>query len=204
LLRVKDISGPVRGSLGRMRRPLRGRGHAWRHRRARSEILGVEAARGHAPAREIGDETAHKLGRTANVKLRVAWDAQFVEHVHAHAPDPVEIDSGPIGWLWRTVTNVAAASGQGLEELAHLRRKWMLAAVRLRRIALKGGPLGAIHRPTLVLVGNEDELTPVSVALTIADGIAGSKVDILQDCGHLSTMERPDAVTEALRAWISR
>jgi hypothetical protein len=38
-----------------------------------------------------------------------------------------------------TVTNVAAASGQGLEELAHLRRKWMLAAVRLRRIALKGG-----------------------------------------------------------------
>jgi pimeloyl-ACP methyl ester carboxylesterase len=30
--------------------------------------------------------------------------------------------------------------------------------------------LGAIHCPTLVLVGNEDALTPVSVALTIADG----------------------------------
>jgi pimeloyl-ACP methyl ester carboxylesterase len=53
-----------------------------------------------------------------------------------------------------------------------------------------------------VLVGNEDALTPVSAALTIADGIAGSKLDILQDCGHLSTMERPDAVTESLRAWI--
>jgi len=25
----------------------------------------------------------------------------------------------------------------------------------------------------------------------------------VQDCGHLSTMERPDAVTEALRAWIA-
>src|SRR6516162_3288322 len=112
-----------------MRRPLRGRGHAWGLRRARSEILGVEAGRGHAPAREIGDETVHKLSRTANVKLRVAWDAQFVEQVHAHAPDPVEIDRGPIGRLWRTVTNVAAGSGQGLEELAHLRRKWMLAAV---------------------------------------------------------------------------
>jgi pimeloyl-ACP methyl ester carboxylesterase len=62
--------------------------------------------------------------------------------------------------------------------------------------------LGMIHCPTLVLVGNEDALTPVSVALTIADGIAGSKLDIVQDCGHLSTMERPDAVTEALRAWI--
>jgi pimeloyl-ACP methyl ester carboxylesterase len=64
--------------------------------------------------------------------------------------------------------------------------------------------LGMIHCPTLVLVGNEDALTPVSVALTIADGIAGSKLEIVQDCGHLSTMERPDAVTEALRAWIAR
>src|ERR1700730_3908355 len=64
--------------------------------------------------------------------------------------------------------------------------------------------LGAIHCPTLVMVGNEDALTPVSVALTIADGIAGSKLNIVQDCGHLSTMERPDAVTEALRAWIAR
>jgi pimeloyl-ACP methyl ester carboxylesterase len=64
--------------------------------------------------------------------------------------------------------------------------------------------LGAIHCPTLVLVGNEDALTPVSVALTIADGIAGSKLEIVQDCGHLSTMERPDAVTEALRAWIDQ
>ncbi len=64
--------------------------------------------------------------------------------------------------------------------------------------------LGEIHCPTLVLVGNEDALTPVSVALTISDGIAGSKLDIVQDCGHLSTMERPDAVTEALRTWIDQ
>ena len=64
--------------------------------------------------------------------------------------------------------------------------------------------LEAIHCPTLVLVGNEDALTPISVAQTISDGIAGSKLDIVQDCGHLSTMERPDAVTEALRAWIDQ
>ena len=62
--------------------------------------------------------------------------------------------------------------------------------------------LGGIHCPTLVLVGNEDALTPVSTARTIADGIIGSKLDIVQDCGHLSTMERPEAVTEALRTWI--
>jgi pimeloyl-ACP methyl ester carboxylesterase len=64
--------------------------------------------------------------------------------------------------------------------------------------------LGAISCPTLVLVGNEDALTPVSVARTIAEGIAESKLDVVQDCGHLSTMERPDVVTEALRAWIDQ
>ena len=56
----------------------------------------------------------------------------------------------------------------------------------------------------IILVGNEDALTPVLVALTIADEIAGSKLEIVQDCGHLSTMERPDAVTVALSAWIAR
>ena len=63
--------------------------------------------------------------------------------------------------------------------------------------------LGAIHCPTLVLAGNEDALTSVSAARTIAGAIAGLKLDIVQDYAPLSPMERPDAVTEALRARIA-
>jgi pimeloyl-ACP methyl ester carboxylesterase len=62
--------------------------------------------------------------------------------------------------------------------------------------------LGAINCPTLVLVGNEDALTPVSVARTIADGIAGSKLDVVQDCA-ICRHGRAEAVTVALRAWIA-
>src|SRR5262249_33106671 len=109
--------------------PPRNRGDAWGLRGARPEILGAEAVTGDPPACEIGDESTHKRGRTAHVEVRIGRDAHFLEHLHAHAPHPVEIYSRRIGWLWRTVTNVAAASGQGLEELAHLRRKWMLTAV---------------------------------------------------------------------------
>jgi hypothetical protein len=112
-----------------MRRPRRDRGNARRHRLARPEILGVQAVTGDLPACKAVDETAHKRGWTADVEVCIGRDAHFLEHVHAHTPHPVEIDSRPIGRLWRTVTNVAAASGQGLEELAHLCRKWMLAAV---------------------------------------------------------------------------
>src|SRR6516165_4277104 len=107
----------------RMWRPLRERGDAGRHRRARPEILGVQAIVGDPPACKAVDETAHKRGWTADVEVRIGRDAHFLEHLHAHAPHPVKIDRRPIGWLWRTVTNVAAACGQGREELAHLRRK---------------------------------------------------------------------------------
>src|SRR6516225_589946 len=112
-----------------MRRPPRDRGDARRHRLARPEILGVQAVTSDPTPCKAVDETAHKRGWTADIEVRIGRDAHFLEHGHTQAPHPVEIDSRPIGRLWRTVTNVAAASGQGFEELAHLRRKWMLVAV---------------------------------------------------------------------------
>src|SRR5215472_11868504 len=126
----KGYQGPdLRGFRRRMRRSPRDRGDTRRHRLARPEILGVQAVTGDPPACKSVDETAHKRGWTADVEVRIGRDVHFLEHGHTHAPHLVEIDSRPIGRLWRTVTNVAAASGQGFEELAHLRRKRMLAAV---------------------------------------------------------------------------
>jgi pimeloyl-ACP methyl ester carboxylesterase len=62
--------------------------------------------------------------------------------------------------------------------------------------------LPSIKCPTLVLVGREDALTPVELSQEIAAGIPGSKLEIIPDCGHLSTMERPEAVNRALAAWL--
>src|SRR5262249_58415732 len=58
--------------------------------------------------------------------------------------------------------------------------------------------LAAIKCPTLVLVGDGDELTPPALSQEIAAGVAGSRLVVVADCGHLSTMERPDAVNRAL------
>ena len=63
--------------------------------------------------------------------------------------------------------------------------------------------LGAIKCPTLVLVGDGDELTPPALAQEIAAGVAGSRLVVIADCGHLSTMERPDAVNRALVDWMT-
>jgi pimeloyl-ACP methyl ester carboxylesterase len=74
--------------------------------------------------------------------------------------------------------------------------------------ALMGRPdsrpfLPSITCPTLVLVGREDALTPVAMAEEIAAGIPGARLEVVERCGHLSTMERPEAVSRALRAWLT-
>src|SRR5262249_45367099 len=58
--------------------------------------------------------------------------------------------------------------------------------------------LAAIRCPTLMLVGEQDALTPPDRAREIAAGIAGSRLVTVPNCGHLSTLERPDEVTRAL------
>jgi pimeloyl-ACP methyl ester carboxylesterase len=62
--------------------------------------------------------------------------------------------------------------------------------------------LPAIRCPTLVLVGDSDELTPPALAREIAAGIPGAHLVVVPDCGHLSTMERPAEVNEALIDWM--
>jgi pimeloyl-ACP methyl ester carboxylesterase len=64
--------------------------------------------------------------------------------------------------------------------------------------------LASIACPTLVLVGDGDELTPPPLSEEIAAGIAGSRLAVIADCGHLSTMERPEAVNRALVEWMTR
>jgi pimeloyl-ACP methyl ester carboxylesterase len=63
--------------------------------------------------------------------------------------------------------------------------------------------LGSIRCSTLVLVGDGDELTPPELAKEICSGIPGARLVVVPNCGHLSTIERPDAVNSALAEWLS-
>jgi|SRR5215468_3939420 len=63
--------------------------------------------------------------------------------------------------------------------------------------------LKSIRCPTLVLVGDGDALTPPVLSEEIAAGIAGAHLVRVPDCGHLSTLERPQAVNRALVEWLA-
>lgn len=56
--------------------------------------------------------------------------------------------------------------------------------------------------PTLVLCGREDALTPMHLHEEMADLILGSRLRVIEECGHLSALERPERVTAALREWL--
>ncbi|MEO6368196.1 MAG: alpha/beta fold hydrolase, partial [Steroidobacteraceae bacterium] len=62
--------------------------------------------------------------------------------------------------------------------------------------------LAELRVPTLVLCGHEDSWAPLARHQDMARRIAGSKLVDVPDAGHMSTMERPEAITSALREWL--
>jgi pimeloyl-ACP methyl ester carboxylesterase len=63
--------------------------------------------------------------------------------------------------------------------------------------------LGEIRVPTLVVGGAEDELTPPGVMQPMAQRIRGSRYVEVPSAGHLCPLERPDAVNEVLREFLT-
>ncbi|MCK6451281.1 MAG: alpha/beta hydrolase [Alphaproteobacteria bacterium] len=62
--------------------------------------------------------------------------------------------------------------------------------------------LARIACPTLVLCGRQDALTPLAAHEEMAAGIKGAKLVVIEDCGHMSTMEKPEAATAVMRYWL--
>jgi pimeloyl-ACP methyl ester carboxylesterase len=60
-----------------------------------------------------------------------------------------------------------------------------------------------IDLPTLVLCGNEDEMTPVKYSQLLHQRIKGSKLEILPNAGHMAMIESPEAFNEKVREFIA-
>jgi pimeloyl-ACP methyl ester carboxylesterase len=60
-----------------------------------------------------------------------------------------------------------------------------------------------IDLPTLILSGEEDEMTPVKYSQFLHDRIKGSKMEILPDAGHMVMMELPQAFNEKIERFIA-
>jgi pimeloyl-ACP methyl ester carboxylesterase len=64
--------------------------------------------------------------------------------------------------------------------------------------------LSRANCPTLVMCGDADQLTPPDCAREIAALVPGAHLVMVPQCGHMLTMEQPDAVNATLAAWLAR
>lgn len=62
--------------------------------------------------------------------------------------------------------------------------------------------LPSITCPTLVLTSDTDNTVPNAFSTELAEGIPGSKLVVIPDCGHLVQLEKPEAVTAAMLDWL--
>jgi pimeloyl-ACP methyl ester carboxylesterase len=64
--------------------------------------------------------------------------------------------------------------------------------------------LSTIRIPALVIVGEEDTLTPIAFHETLRDGIPGARLAVIPGAGHLSNLEQPAAFNTILQAFLSQ
>jgi pimeloyl-ACP methyl ester carboxylesterase len=62
--------------------------------------------------------------------------------------------------------------------------------------------IARIDLPTLILCGDDDQLTPVKYSQFLHNGIKGSKLEILANAGHMVMMETPQAFNEKIKEFI--
>jgi pimeloyl-ACP methyl ester carboxylesterase len=62
--------------------------------------------------------------------------------------------------------------------------------------------LPSIACPTLVLCGRQDAISTLEMHAEMADAIPGSRLAVVEECGHLASLERPHATTALMRDWL--
>ncbi len=61
-----------------------------------------------------------------------------------------------------------------------------------------------IEVPTVVIVGRQDQTTPLPRAQEMAADIANARLVVIEECGHMSPLEKPAELSAALRRWLTQ
>lgn len=103
-------------------------------------------------------------------------------------PDHVD---GPIGEIVQSMAREVGAEGYLRQQAAILGRPDSLPV------------LATIGVPTLIVVGEDDRLTPPAEAEAMHAGIAGATLHRFETCGHLPPLEQPARTSALMRDWLT-
>lgn len=109
--------------------------------------------------------------------------------------------------------NYTAADGAALEQHKEIvltmaqDTGWQVGKAQMQALNTRPDSadfLRSVTIPTAIICGREDKLCPVDRHLFMRDQIQYASLDILPECGHLSTLEKPDQVNAILAEWLTR
>lgn len=103
---------------------------------------------------------------------------------------PAHVSNAALGELMADMARSVGAVGQFNQQTAMLGRPGSHA------------DLAQVRVPTLVMCGRQDPVTPLVDHEAMAACVPGAELQVIDSCGHLSTIEQPEAVTSALTRWL--
>jgi pimeloyl-ACP methyl ester carboxylesterase len=138
------------------------------------------------------DSQTRRAGRLADIaKVEAGGIDALIPELPKRWLLPAHASRADLVALMASMARSVGGRGQRNQQQAMLGRPDSLADLERVRV------------PTLVLCGEQDPVTPVADHAAIAARIAGARFERIADCGHLSTLEQPDAVSRVLADWLA-
>ena len=139
----------------------------------------------------VADHPARRAGRLADIaKVKVGGIEALIPELPARWLHPAHVQRVELTNLMAAMARSIGARGQFNQQTAMLSRPD--SHVDLERVRV----------PTLLVCGREDPVTPVHDHEAMAARIPGARLEIIENCGHLSTIEQPEIVNRVLKSWL--
>lgn len=139
-------------------------------------------------ARPDSEEATSNRRRMTSLAKR----GHFIEAINTTFPRSVHTEHANDSDLYSIHRGMAEATGT---ETYERHQEAIIARPDSRPL------LAGIAVPTLIVVGEGDQITPPEVAKEMHEGIAGSRLVVVARAGHMALLEQPDAVHKALQEW---
>ena len=137
------------------------------------------------------DHTARRDGRLSDIaKVRERGIDGLIPELPARWLHPEHVQRVELTNLMADMARSIGARGQFNQQSAMLGRPDSHADLERVRV------------PTLLVCGREDPVTPVADHEAMAARVPGARLEIVDRCGHLSTIEQPEIVNRVLKNWL--
>ena len=139
----------------------------------------------------FADAPARRAGRLADIaKVRAGGIDALIPELPARWLLPVHAQRTDLVMLMAEMARSIGASGQFNQQTAMLARPD------------SHDDLATLRAPTLLMCGRQDPVTPPADHEAMAACVPGCRLEMIDDCGHLSTLEQPRAVNGVLASWL--